>query len=823
MLAMSSRWYASVKLLWSLATLGPLSVGAAPAIVENGQPRADIVIADAPARMTRLAARDLQTYLKRITGASLAITNRPGPDVPLHIYVGKSGFTDALKLSTVGLAHGAFRMASGTNWLALLGPDKDFVPMEPWAHNRADMGRAQTEWDAQMGGTYGNPYTRLYDAYNADLGVWLMDDGGTMNAVCEYLRSLGVRWYFPGELGEIVPARSTLPLPVVDRTVTPDFPMRRFSYWYDKTENLLWNLRMGVNYGHELMGLTQNCHGSKYVYMRDEVKKAHPDWYAIWDGQWATNHSYSGAPCLSSKGLFAEHVKFARKMFDIRNEPMLSLDMCDGYGSGMCECSLCKGKGTPDRGRGGVLSDYVWDYVNRVAKELHRTHPERKVSGLAYTSYTQPPAKIDALSPNLALVLCQWRSGLVDHQAWTNALALRQEWLQKLPSREVYIYDYYLHSRPRYGFDHLPVYFPRLIARDLRSLKGISKGDMIEVYLHSDPKQFTWDALAVMHLNIYVTAALWWRADADLDALLDEYYTLFYGPAAREMKAFIEYGEAHWPGMTQSAATIERTLALLAAAQAAAGDGVYGRRVGLAAEYVRPMEQLRDRLLKARQNVPDARVLPRTMKGKPLDGNLEDDAFWPKTIRNYPMHDAVSGQSTGGRGRQPSSSFQVFHGGDEALYFGVRCTEPDMTNLLVMASGNDDTNLWSGDFVEVLLETQTHSYYRIAVNPAGAMLDVDMSVGGGGNKAWSSGAMAAVRQSGTGWTVELRVPWAGEMARNLNPLKGINGRMPTPIYPWSVNVCRQRVRDGKVQRAAWSPTGTNRFDDVMKFGTMYVK
>jgi hypothetical protein len=83
--------------------------------------------------------------------------------------------------------------------------------------------------------------------------------------------------------------------------------------------------------------------------------------------------------------------------------------------------------------------------------------------------------------------------------------------------------------------------------------------------------------------------------------------------------------------------------------------------------------------------------------------------------------------------------------------------------------------------------------------------------------------MAAVRQSGTGWTVELRVPWAGEMARNLNPLKGINGRMPTPIYPWSVNVCRQRVRDGKVQRAAWSPTGTNRFDDVMKFGTMYVK
>ena len=38
-----------------------------------------------------------------------------------------------------------------------------------------------------------------------------------------------------------------------------------------------------------------------------------------------------------------------------------------------------------------------------------------------------------------------------------------------------------------------------------------------------------------------------------------------------------------------------------------------------------------------------------------------------------------------------------------------------------------------------------------------------------------------------------------------------------------VVVCRWRVRDGKVERAAWSPTGTNRFDDVMKFGEVYIK
>ena len=30
----------------------------------------------------------------------------------------------------------AFRMASGPDWLALLGPDEDYVPIEPWGRIR---------------------------------------------------------------------------------------------------------------------------------------------------------------------------------------------------------------------------------------------------------------------------------------------------------------------------------------------------------------------------------------------------------------------------------------------------------------------------------------------------------------------------------------------------------------------------------------------------------------------------------------------------------------------------------------------------------------
>jgi len=40
--------------------------------------------------------------------------------------------------------------------------------------------------------------------------LWQFDERGSFNAVCGYLRSLGVRWYLPGE---IVPKMKSVPLP----------------------------------------------------------------------------------------------------------------------------------------------------------------------------------------------------------------------------------------------------------------------------------------------------------------------------------------------------------------------------------------------------------------------------------------------------------------------------------------------------------------------------------------------------------------------------------------------------------------------------------
>lgn len=787
---------------------------ATPMLVEKGRAAAEIVTAGQPARMARLAAGELQAYIEKISGARLPIVQEPSAGAT-RVYVGVSAHTARLGLEVGGLSDGAFRIASGPGWLALLGPDRDFEPVEPWGRRRQDSEQVDREWAGITGEPFRSPFHWLYMHHYPDLDVWEFDDAGTLNAVHEFLRGLGVRWYAPGELGQVLPRRADIPLPADNRVVRPDFAVRNLRYGYAQHglgEIAAWNLRLGFDPGHRRLGHVQPGHGIKWVTGRPEMREAHPEFYALRDGERARE-----APCLSSEGLFEKHVKFVRALLDHYGEPMVNIDMPDGYGGMMCQCERCRGQLTPERGANGAMSDYVWGYLDRVAREIHRSHPDRMVGGLAYSAYQLPPEKIETMTPNLAIIECRWRSHFHDPQTRDRFRAIREAWLAKLPSREWYIWDYYLHGRP--GSRGLPVYFPRLAAADLRELKGVSRGDLIETYKHHDQVDYRptmpehdYDPLAIDHLNIYVTSRLWWDAGLDLDALLEEYYTLYYGPARAQMKAFIEYSEQHWPGMNRDAEKIGRALALLEAAQAAVEpDTVHGRRVQRVAGYVQPLYALREQLGRKRENVPRARVLPwPALERKKLDGRLDDEQYWPP-LRTLPLVGLDKGDPAP---RDRGTWVRVFRAG-EALYFGIRCVEPDIAGLAAGRGGD----IRAGDFIEILLETSTYSYYRITVNSAGALADADRGEDGAGER-WQSGAEAAVHVGDGYWSVEVRVPLAGDGARAVDPLLGVNGRMPSETYPWYFNVVRQRVRGDQTERYAYSPTGGG-IEVIEKFAEMW--
>ncbi len=94
---------------------------AAPFIVKDGEVRAEIVLAEDAPRSTRFAVRDLQVYLEKMSGAKLTVVPKPSEKGLVKLFVGESEGTRALKLSAKGLEHGAYRLVSGSDWLAFLG------------------------------------------------------------------------------------------------------------------------------------------------------------------------------------------------------------------------------------------------------------------------------------------------------------------------------------------------------------------------------------------------------------------------------------------------------------------------------------------------------------------------------------------------------------------------------------------------------------------------------------------------------------------------------------------------------------------------------
>jgi len=783
-------------------------------LVKDGQAMSEIVIARKPPRTTRLAARELQTYIEKISGAKLAIVTAPSGQCPACIYVGRSPYTDKLGVSEAGLKADAFKMVSGKDYLVLLGQDTDFTPRGPTPRklfDEAERERVYKEWDELTGEKW---YPRLHvpRRYSPKMDLWAYDGRGSLNAVYKFLRGLGCRWYFPGEIGEILPKMASIPLPQINKTVHPDFEMRRFLFYRHEfflasEDEIKWQLRLGLNQD-ERIG---SAHGITSIVCRKEVKRAHPEYYALYNGKRhnpTDGHIFDGAPCLSSRALFEKNLKFVHALCDIYGDSIVGVGPSDGYM--MCECDLCKGKDTPGRGWEGQLSDYVWEYVDRVAREVYKTHPDRIISGCAYARYALPPEKIETMSPNLIVGFCYWRSWLLDPDKRAVWLGAREDWLKKLPSKRIWFYGYHLHGTERSPYRGVPVYFPHLIAEDLRSLQGLSLGDYIEVYRNSPSDK--WNALASNHLNVYVNARLLWDADRDVDTMLEEYYDKFYGPARNEMKALVEYAEANWMKANKDYTVIDRFFELLSAAEAAAGtDTVYSRRVGLLRPFMAPLTQLRERLAKGRGDNPKVRALGRKKADITFDGKL-DDKFW-----DFYSH-SLSEIQTGALAYY-GTTFKVAWA-DNAIYFGIRCHDQPGGQLHFAGKTQDDANIWNGDTIEILLETQSHDYYQITINPAGIIADVDRE--NGINTRWSSGAEVATQIGDGFWTAEVRIPVAGEGQTQVDPLNGVDGRKPNTTYPWYFNVCRQRVRDNWTEHSAFCPTGKPDFHDPMKFAELSV-
>lgn len=775
-----------------------------------------IVIAEDPPRSTRFAAAELQETLEKISGAKLPIETEPGEGI--SIFVGESEHAGKLGITAEGLEFGAYRISSGENWLALIGDDTDFEPREPWAKNNSGREQLQARWEEASGLPYGVPNGGMYknrERMPAELAkeegeyFWGFDERGSYNAVCGFLRDLGARWYLPGELGEVLPDMPTIPLPEVDKIVEPDFEIRQFSVRFGTADDEVtrWVMRLGTRNVNGLM----IAHGMHTMTHPDKLKTDKPEWFALYGGKRDTqtgvrlNHL-----CYSNEELFTETVRWAQAQFDVYDYEGVSIMPPDAYGS-ICQCELCEGKQIDEMGSRGKLSNHVWDYANRVAQEVGKTHPDKLIVCCAYGANTEPPTNIDKLEPNVQVVIVggrRPRNSLPEQREYVRQL--RTGWL-KIATRPIMIFE-------NYPFTGRGTYLPGFVARtngeSINATKGISRGEDIWLSFprfHDDPN------IGFDHFQIYFTARMWWGGkDADIEALLDEYCELFYGPAGLKMKEFFDFCEPNYQAMEDDLELIETALTMFEEAKASVeADSIYAKRIALIDQFLDALRSKAEQLGQGRGPVARMRTVWEPREPIVIDGKF-DDEYWVRH-REWSTTRLRELQT----GEQPIFGTSVMAGwdrGGQNLYFAIRCDERPGEELNIKATKHDDQAIWYGDVVEILLDTDSHSYYQIAVNPAGALVDLDRGADRSAWFRWESQAEVATQIAEDHWTIEIRIPVTED---DNDPLNFVIGRKPSQSLPWHFNVCRQRVRENGSEHSAVSPTGASGFHVPLKFGHFY--
>ncbi|MEM7599850.1 MAG: DUF4838 domain-containing protein [Verrucomicrobiota bacterium] len=812
----------AVLLTAALLTRG---ADAAPFLVENGEARAVIITAEKPTRSARIAADELQTYLEKISGARLAIQTEVSDELPLRIFVGESAAARAAGVSAEGLSRDAFRILSGPNWLALLGNDLDFEPIEPWArHHTQWANEKQAEWEALAGHPWMNPIgSRLYRSYNRELDIWTFDHRGSLNAVYAFLRDLGVRWYMPGELGEIIPTAASIALPQVDRTVVPEFEIRSLSrprLSSPDRDDAMWYLRIGANHQYGALH-----HGQRHITEHPQQRIDHPEYYGLLPDGNRDTQRHTATACLSSEGFFEEIVAFARLMFDHYQLPVVSVMPHDGFKH--CQCERCLPQMTPERGPAGSSSDYVWSFVVRVAEELLKTHPDHRIFCGAYSTYRLPPLQIDELPDNVWTQITNGRPiREMDEATHQEAARLRAEWATKT-NHPLSVTLNYTPFTNRGAFR--PQYWPHIAARGIQdSHDEVWRED---IWLSSGKSGL--DHPAMSHLNPWIISRFWWDADEDVEALLDEYYRLFYGPAASEMKAFIEHCEREYARLASDAEVSRTAIELFDAALAKApAETVHGQRLSLVDNFLTTYRARTAQIgVERPEGLPHYRVLDMS-KDKwrdardtlSIDGRMEEP-FWTQYNHPRPLREARSGRKAVDQTR-----FHVrWH--EDSLIFGIRCELPEGEQPVIGSPIETDSD--AGEHLKLLIQTDKHTYYEIILTPDGNLLDFDRGVNEENQAQWSSQAQAATHLGDGYWSAELKLPVTSS---DEDPLHQIIGSRPFEsrqrdldsgkgtTLPWYFNLVRQRGgSEGDVSSFTLLGDGETDFSNPIWFAKLYVQ
>ncbi|HVF09555.1 MAG TPA: DUF4838 domain-containing protein, partial [Abditibacteriaceae bacterium] len=342
------------------------------------------------------------------------------------------------------------------------------------------------------------------------------NDASHYHAVAHLLQLWGCRWYLPTEIGEVVPTHAVLKVGTIDYAYAPPFEVRH--YW------ISWG---GSSAGRDEFQMRN------FMTNTTVAGKGHA--LAKYTGDLApAGKKHFNVPFAEEKA--AQHVAAKIDELYAKGDGSISLAIEDGAYENDSPADKELIAGIKDKyffdatSQRDSLTDPMMVFYNNVAKILREKHPnsKTKLGGMAYVNVTIPPQREFKPEPSLVMWLAPIdidpNHGMDDPKSPPKQeyREMVYRWADIMQGRIV-IYDY----------DQ-----GQLVWRDIPNPSHYAFQDDVKHYAKAGILGIgteSRNAIATTFLNLYFRGQLMWNPNADVDAMLAEFYPNFYGPAAKPM------------------------------------------------------------------------------------------------------------------------------------------------------------------------------------------------------------------------------------------------------------------------------------------------
>lgn len=481
-------------------------------LAQAGKPTAEIVVAPDATATDLYAAGELQLWLEKITGAQLPITAQPSD---------KAGVTRILIGSTLAKAFSA-------DLKALSGRDG---------------------------------YCFRKKADQNEIYIFGAIPRGTVNGVFAFIEAnTDLIWPRPDpEIGAVYSVNPDLVASVTDRMDIPKSTLRGWGWTVStplRDQDPSWASRNRINWlgyyraTNLVMGSMYNPagggHGLKLYMTPEKNFDDHPEYFPFINGQ----RVKGGQLCFTADEMLPAYLANLRADLDTKpNSDGVNISITDGWG--LCECPKCL---LPLKLPDGTVvapsdrafrSTQFYLFLNKIAKELHKTHPNVTILTYAYIfTVVPPPLKLE---PNIRVMYCPFvkddKFTIFDAERNAKWRDYTIGWGQA--TEKTWLREYYgcAASFPR------PLEF--MVQQDLQFCltNGISEfhSELPVDKPHRDNPAYIWDASA---MTMWVITRLWWNPDQDVNQLRDEYLKRTFREAAQPMHDYFEIIRKSWYAST---------------------------------------------------------------------------------------------------------------------------------------------------------------------------------------------------------------------------------------------------------------------------------